>query len=198
MWEQDAPGGRAWSVELPYLATPSCLEYGDRMSIDARSLKTLIETELSTVSDARVVAYIRQMLIEPHMVLRDWDYGEPGQQYPCWMVLKGTEGSTGCEIAYCEFGFGPRSPWGLVSSGNDPQERAMGMDSGWFPTFLEAFFESVASIGVPIWRVFQEKPDRTLCPLTDEGTWESTWERINNLRSSDPEGRYHCLHSVAY
>jgi hypothetical protein len=58
------------------------------MPIDAKNLKILIEGELATLSDDRVIAHIRSMLIEPYVLLRYWDYGEPGQQYPCWMVLR--------------------------------------------------------------------------------------------------------------
>ena len=163
------------------------------MPISAEILKTLIEGELATVSDARVIAHIRGMLVEPHAVLRTWDYGEPGQQYPCWMVLR--DAHSGGEIAYCEYGFGPCSPWGLVSSG---EHQSMGMDSGWFNTFLDAFFESVACVELPIWRVFGEDRDGTRVPVTDEGAWEATWSRISDLRSCDQTKRYHCGHSVDY
>jgi hypothetical protein len=57
------------------------------MPVDANVLKALIERELAGLSDARVLAHIRGMLIEPYVLLRSWDYGEPGQQHPCWMVL---------------------------------------------------------------------------------------------------------------
>jgi hypothetical protein len=154
----------------------------------------MIEDELATVSDARVIAHIRGMLVEPYVVLRDWDYGEPGQQHPCWTVLRDAHSSG--EIAYCEYGFGPRNPWGLVSS--EGKHQSIGMDSGWFTTFLDAFFDSVASAELPIWRVFEEKHDGTRIPLTDEGEWESTWDRIDDFRSRDPTGRYDCGHCVDY
>jgi hypothetical protein len=89
------------------------------MSVTARVLETAIEGELAGVSDSRVVQHIRGMLVAPHVVLRNWDYGEPGQQYPCWFVLQDAQSSG--EIAYCEYGFGPRCPWGLVSSADDEQ-----------------------------------------------------------------------------
>src|SRR5262249_17538203 len=124
-----------------------------QMSVTARVLKTLIEGELAGVSDARVIQHILGMLVEPHVVFRNWDYGEPGQQYPCWFVLKDAQSSG--EIAYCEYGFGPRCPWGLVSSADEEQYRSMGMDSGWFMTFLDAFFESFACVELPIWKVIK-------------------------------------------
>ena len=125
------------------------------MPVSAEILKARIESELVTLSDARVIAHIRGLIVKPHPVLCLWDYGEPGQQYPCWFVLN--DARSGGEIAYCERGFGPRAPWGLVDS--RCEERHMGMDSGWFRTFLDAFFESVASVELPIWRVFRDELD---------------------------------------
>jgi len=164
------------------------------MPISAEILKPLVESELSTLSDARVIAHIRARLVEPHPVLCLWDYGEPGQQYPCCFVL--SDAKSGGEVAYCEHGFGPRAPWGLVDSTSEG--RHMGMDSGWFTTFLDAFFESTACVELPIWRVFRGEPDGTRIPVTAEDGWENTWVRIYGLRSSDPTRRYHCGHSVNY
>ena len=44
--------------------------------------------------------------------MRGWDFGEPGQKFPCWIVLDHLPTNT-C-IAYCENGFGPSYPWGLL------------------------------------------------------------------------------------
>jgi hypothetical protein len=134
------------------------------MPVSAEILNALIENELAILSDARVTAHIRGLLVKPYPILRSWDYGEPGQQYPCWMVL--SDDRSGGEIAYCEHGFGPRTPWGLVSS--SCEHRSMGMDSGWFTTFLDAFFESIACVELPIWRVFREEPDGTRIPVTQK------------------------------
>lgn len=57
------------------------------MAIGPDTLKQLIDLELESVCDTRVVTHVRGMLVEPYVVLRDWDYGAPGDQYPCWMVL---------------------------------------------------------------------------------------------------------------
>ena len=168
----------------------------DPMSVTARVLETLIESELAGASDARVVRHIRGMLVEPHVVLCNWNYGEADQQYPCWFVLKDAQSSG--EIAYCEYGFGPRCPWGLVSSADEEQHRSMGMDSGWFATFLDAFFESVACVELPIWRVIKVEADGTRTHLTEEDAWTATWRRICELRTHDPTGRYECGHTITY
>jgi len=158
-----------------------------KVQINTETLSELVEQELAMVSDARVVRHIRERLVPPTIKLRDWDYGSPGQQYPCWIVLNDSENA----IGYCEYGFGPRCPWGLLHSGDDPRHQSMGMDSEWFPTFLEAFFGSFSAIPLPIWRVFRVADDGTHTPLTDEGTWEATWERTLELRSADPTSSYY-------
>jgi len=48
---------------------------------------TLIDGELSAVTDPRVTDHIRSLLVPPEPQMRDWDYGEPDEAYPCWIVL---------------------------------------------------------------------------------------------------------------
>jgi hypothetical protein len=114
------------------------------MAINIEILKVLVEGELARMADARVASQIRSLLTEPKPVLRDWDYGEKGEQYVCWIVLEEPASKTG--IAYCESGFGPKAPWGLIFL----EDSSMGMDSGWFTTFLQAYFESSAASLLPI------------------------------------------------
>jgi hypothetical protein len=165
------------------------------MQINAKRLSELIEQELANVSDTRIVRHIRGLLVIPKIEFRDWDYCSPGQQYPCWIVLSDAENSN-TAIGYCEYGFGPRCPWGLLYCGDDPKHQSMGMDTGWFPTFLEAFFGSFAAVPLPVWRVFRVADDGIPTPLTDEGTWEATCERTLELRSADPTNIYYCGQSI--
>ena len=163
------------------------------MTIDAYALKNLVERELQNLSDVRVLSHIRGFLVEPNAFLLHWDYGVPGQQFPCWVVLADPK-SNGA-IAYCEYGW--RNPWGLIWLPTDERRHSsMGMGSGWFPTFLDAYFESSEAIDLPIWRVFKAKASGEREPLTDEGAWEDTWNKINELRKADPASRYDCGHSV--
>jgi hypothetical protein len=74
----------------------------------------------------------------------------------------------------------------------------MGMDSAWYSSFLDAFFESFACVELPIWMVFRVEPDGARIPVTGEGAWQATWDRIYDLRSRDPTKRYECDHSVEY
>jgi hypothetical protein len=161
------------------------------MPIDAETLRTLIARELGHLSDERVKEHIRHLLVEPEAVMRDWDYGNPGEQYLCWTVLNDSDSNTG--IVYCESGFGPRNPWGLVWLGSeDAKHMSMGMDSGWFPTFLDAFFDSFAATRLPIWRVFRTSSSGVRDAITGEGTWEATWKRVTECREAYPALRYDC------
>ena len=157
-----------------------------------------IDSELANVSDERVTPHIRRLLVKPYVVLRPWDYGEPDQHYPCWTVLDHSPKSAG-GIAYCASGFGPACPWGLVGSADETSGKmgSMGMDSGWFHTFMDAFFESFAATKLPIWRVFKELSDGVRTPLTGEGEWWATWRQRDDIQASDPAARYHCSHSIS-
>jgi hypothetical protein len=108
--------------------------------MDADTLKATVARELESVSDTRVLEHIQSVLVEPIPILRHWSYGEGEQRYPCWSVLDHAPSSTG--IAYCESGFGPKCPWGLVWLPGNERSKLMGDDSAWFPRFLDAYFDS--------------------------------------------------------
>src|SRR5205085_10543865 len=57
-----------------------------------------------------------------------------------------------CLLRVC---FGPRSPWGLVNLSGSAN-MSIGMDSAWYVSFMEAYFESMAATELPIWRVFKQ------------------------------------------
>lgn len=164
------------------------------MSITPTQIQAVVEAELATLNDPRVTSHIRRLLVEPTTLLRKWDYGAPGQTYPCWAVLNHTESNTG--IAYCEFGFGPRAPWGLVFL-SGTSHMSIGMDSAWFKSFLEAYFESKAAADLPIWRVFRQEGDSYPgIALTGESDWNSTWDEVYRRRVADSSSRYNCHHSI--
>ena len=85
---------------------------------------------------------IRALLVEPYPVeLRPWDYGQP-DSYICWTVLEHPESNSA--IVYCDGGFGPKSPWGLVCLSGSYM--GMGMDSGWFTNLEDAYRDSFAAL----------------------------------------------------
>ena len=164
------------------------------MTLLASGLSDLVGAELAQLDDPRVTNHVRHLLVAPRPVMRGWDYGSEGEAFPCWSVLEHTESNTG--IAYCESGFGPKSPWGLVTLAGT-EHMSMGMDDGWFPRFLDAYFDSYAATELSIWRVFQDRdaefPGR---PISAEGTWKSAWAEVERLRALHPEIRYHCGQSL--
>jgi hypothetical protein len=162
------------------------------VSKNAEVLKNMIEAELSLVHDLRVTSHIRGILIEPLPLMRNWDYGTPGQQYLCWMVLKDPQ--TGAEIGYCEEGFGPSCPWGLVSSGDND---SMGQDSGWSTSFMDAYFESFACTTLPIWRVL-ERDASGETPVTAEGDWDAAWAKAKRFEENNPSKFYYAGHTISY
>lgn len=165
------------------------------MPITPIILKSRIAQELETVNDARVRGHVRSLLVEPEAILRDWDYGKPNEKHVCWAVLNHNQSNTG--IAYCEDGFGPDAPWGLVNlSGNEAM--SMGMDSGWFRMFLDAYFDSLAATELPIWRIFKTNPQMGRIPISGEQEWDAVWAQIKALRAEDSESIYLCDHSIEY
>jgi hypothetical protein len=160
------------------------------MSADAGTLRDLIGRELANLPDERIVHHIRAHLIEPAPELRDWDYGEPGQQYLCWIVFRHAASNTG--IAFCEQGFGPRCPWGLLWIGGEGKPLSIGQDSGWYRSFLETYFNSFAVCELPIWRVFEKDENGQRTPMSDEGTWDETWLQVLALRERNLDSHYDC------
>lgn len=166
------------------------------MPVEPSQLIGMIDAELARLGDNRIAAHVRSLLVEPAEVLRAWDYGEPGEKFLTWTVLS-DRGRSQTGIAYCDLGFGPESPWGLVFLGDDGTEPAsIGMDSQWFSTFLEAYLNSSAATELPIWRVFSTVSLGP--PLTPELSWEEAWARSALLQEHDPCSSYVVSHPASW
>jgi len=107
---------------------------------DITRVQERLDAELAGVADADLVHAIRRLLVTPRCEFREWDYGAPGQTFPCWIVLEHPASNT-C-IAFCDQGFGPLSPWGLLFLKGT--NLSMGMDSCWYSHLEDAFRESMA------------------------------------------------------
>ena len=153
------------------------------MQIDADTLKGLIGQELKNLLDVRVTAHIQLCWLSP-AELRDWDYGEPGEQYPCWITL--ADNGSNIAIAYCESGFGPRNPWGLLWL-ESREYVSMGMDSAWHSTFLDAYFNSLAATKLPIWRVFKKEATGVWEPVSHEDSGRQRGSLCQNARQELPQ-----------
>ena len=103
-------------------------------------IQVFVEAEIARISQPELVPRIRELLVSIRPELRDWDYGAPGERYPCWIFAEHRESNTA--FAYSEYGFGPNSPWGLLSI--DGEHMSMGMDCGWFTSLEDQFRGSMA------------------------------------------------------
>jgi hypothetical protein len=112
--------------------------------LNSSSIAAIVTEQLSRIHDPNLAATLQPLLVEPAPILRDWDYGAPGEQFVCWSVIEHPASNTG--IAYCEQGFGPTSPWGLVFLSGS--HMSIGMDSAWYCSLEGAFRESMAWDGI--------------------------------------------------
>jgi len=108
--------------------------------LNAGSVADLVHRELQRITDPDLSARIRELLVLPHPVERDWDYGAPCQKFTCWTVLEDPASNSG--IAYCPKGFGPTYPWGLVLLAGP--HLGIGMDSAWHASLEDAMRNSMA------------------------------------------------------
>ena len=110
------------------------------MPVDATRVSELVAGELRGFRDPAVLPRVQSLFIKPRPVERQWDYGAPDEWFACWVVLEHWESNTG--IAYCDQGFGPENPWGLIYL--EGPHMGTGMDSAWFPRLEIAIKESMA------------------------------------------------------
>ena len=108
--------------------------------LDGKTVRERVNAELARISDGHLISRIKDLLVDPYPVIRDWDYGYPGEAYECWTVLENRESNTG--IAFCERGFGPADPWGLVFLTG--LNMNIGMDCSWYSNLEDALRESRA------------------------------------------------------
>ena len=112
----------------------------EQQSNMSRHVGRLVEEELAKISDQALLDVFRPLLVPPQPVERGWDYGTPDQKFVCWTVIEHAPSNTG--IAYCDSGFGPANPWGLVFLSGE--HMSIGMDCGWYTRLEDAMRESCA------------------------------------------------------
>jgi hypothetical protein len=105
--------------------------------MDGSGLRQILHDEVEQIREPEVSRVSRSFLVFPRVELREWDYGDPGQVFPCWIVWEHAPSKTA--IAYCEHGFGPNRPWGLLSTS---PRASLGTDSQWYEHFECAVRES--------------------------------------------------------
>ncbi|MBW3623817.1 MAG: hypothetical protein KY468_10470 [Armatimonadetes bacterium] len=103
--------------------------------LTSAQLKQLIEEELSHIIDTQRREALRSVRVNPSLEYRDWNYGHEGEQFPCWVVSNAPGRSV--VLVFCEYGFGPESPWGALHPSD-----SLGMDAQWFSSLDDAFIVS--------------------------------------------------------
>lgn len=111
--------------------------------MDRANISHLVEQEIAKISQAELIETIRKYVVTPRCENRPWNYGEPNQTFPCWIVME--DRNQNAAVAYCEEGFGPHDPWGLLFV--DGPHLSMGMDSGWFSNLEDGVRASVLWTG---------------------------------------------------
>lgn len=107
--------------------------------MDEDTFQTTFSAQVDRIDQPELVACIEKHLIKSRLEDREWDYGDVGQTFPCWICLEDRRSNTA--IAYCEQGFGPTNPWGLLFLAGEPS--SLGMDSGWFTTLEDVVRNSM-------------------------------------------------------
>lgn len=102
-----------------------------------KRMTALRDAELGAASP-ELAACMRRFIVAPPCILRPWSYGP--EIFACWSVLEDPRSRTG--IAYCETGFGPKCPWGLVWITDREADLDIGADSAWFLPLTDAFQDS--------------------------------------------------------
>jgi hypothetical protein len=96
--------------------------------IGRSELADLVAAQLAIIRDPARREALRARLVEPWREEREWDYGQPGERYPYWVVAAAPE--HGIILVHCEQGFGPDMPWGFLIT-DDPELESLGMDAQW-------------------------------------------------------------------
>lgn len=104
--------------------------------MDKTQLLKLIKDELGKIDNSDRRESLSNILIDPYLEDREWDYSETKQTFPCWIVASPNESIL---FAFCEKGFGPDCPWGLLSSAS---QGSMGPDSCWYSYLDDLYIQS--------------------------------------------------------
>ena len=115
--------------------------------MNAAEITALVQLELKKINDPLVQSTILSLLISPSLHQRTWEWDRNENKFPCWTTIQ--DNRTDTSIVYCEHGFGPKTPWGLVFISKD----FFGGDFSWFRTMEQAFCDSFAASDLEIWNV---------------------------------------------
>ncbi|HEX6370966.1 MAG TPA: hypothetical protein VF006_18750 [Longimicrobium sp.] len=160
----------------------------DPVPCSANDVAARVRRELAAIADVVVREALRSRIMSPERHLRHWDHGAPGERHPCWTVA--ADPGSDSAIVYSEHGFGPASPWGIVSL----SKPWFGMDSGWFPRLEDAFVDSFLAAELPIRDVVAEGAAGTVRRVASSLPMDEAFAMRDALASRDPQGRYHVVY----
>jgi hypothetical protein len=106
--------------------------------MDMDRIDELVARETAAIGAASVRAALERRLVSPRRVIRNWDYADE-VQHECWIIAEDAGSKTA--IAYCDRGFGPGCPWGLLTI--DSESNEMGPDSAWYSRLEDAFRQTM-------------------------------------------------------
>lgn len=144
----------------------------------AIEVRERVAAELAAIKDDVAREGLRSLLVEPERHVREWDYGPPGKLFDCWYVAK--DPTTAMALVYSEHGFGPREPWGIVST----SDRAFGVDAGWFLRLEDAFVYSFGD-DFPIWDLVKCEADGAERVLAASLTSHQAFELQEKLNAGE-------------
>lgn len=107
--------------------------------MNAKGIQELLQREIARIDQVELVEVVKVNLVPPRIEERDWDYGDPGQKYECWIVWEHPQSRSA--VGYCQHGFGPAYPWGLLDTAPGA---SLGMDCQWYDSVEDAVRESCA------------------------------------------------------
>lgn len=91
---------------------------------DEGEIRQLLDVQLAMIVDSSRRAALHERLVSPQPLSLKWGYGAPGDKFQCWLVGISKDA---VRLVYCDQGFGPTYPWGIIGACQD----WMGMDCDW-------------------------------------------------------------------
>ena len=152
------------------------------------NIKEIVAKEILKIKDPIILNGLGQILIKPFKHLRTWDYSTTNEKFSCWSIA--LDSGTDTSLIYCDKGFGPKTPWGLVSTKN----LYFGMDSAWFNNLEECYLDSFAGGELPIWGVERHNEDNTKEIIVSDLIADKAFEIIESLRKKQVAEKYYIVH----
>ena len=140
------------------------------------AFQQLLATEKKSFQNSYALKRFSELEVEPEVSKLKWDYGN--EVFECFVVFKDIHTDTG--IVYSEFGFGPKSPWGLVFL----SKMRSGMDSGWFNNLFDCFMDTMIAGNLPIWILSRKSTNEDMVVIKEKMTIDEAFSMRENLWAS--------------